>query len=71
MDQVKSDVVDMSVVKGKRVGELNYIAREHLISVTNIINKERVKVWTGKTKGLMQVLWEHIFTDTSKDVCTY
>ena len=25
----------------------------------------------GKPKGIMQVLREHIFMDTSKDVCTY
>ena len=24
-----------------------------------------------KPKGLQQVLWEHIFLYTSKDVCTY
>ena len=25
----------------------------------------------GTPKGLLQVLWEHRFMDTSKDVCTY
>ena len=25
----------------------------------------------GKPKGILQVLWERVFMDTSKDVCTY
>ena len=25
----------------------------------------------GKTKGFLQVLWEHGFMEISKDVCTY
>ena len=25
----------------------------------------------GKPKGILQVLWEHIFMETSTDVCTY
>ena len=42
-----------------------------MISVSKIIMKEGVKLWKGKTKGLLQVLWERGFMDTSKDVCTY
>ena len=29
-----------------------------------------VKGWMGKPKGILQVLQERIFIDTSKDVCT-
>ena len=54
----------MSLVKGKRVGELRDIARENLISVTNIIRKERVKVWMVNPKLLLRYygstdLWTH------------
>ena len=30
-----------------------------------------VKVSMGNPKGIMKVLWEHVFVETSKDVCTY
>ena len=71
LDNLKIFLVDMSVLKGERVGELQDISHEILTSVTNIINKKRVKGWMGKPKGLLQVLWEHVFVDISKDVCTY
>ena len=30
-----------------------------------------MKVWMGNPKGLLKVLWEHVFMYTYKDVCTY
>ena len=58
-------------LKGKRVGELQDISRKNLISVIKRIRKERVKVWIGKLKGILQVLWKRVFMDPSKDVCNY
>ena len=46
----------MYVVKGNRVGDLQDISHENLISVTEIIRKKRVKSWMGNPKGLIQVL---------------
>ena len=51
-------------MKGKRVSEPQDIARENLISVTNIIRKERVKVWMVNPKVLLRYygstdLWTH------------
>ena len=68
---IKSAGVDVSVVKEKRVGDMQDILRKNSISVTKIIRKERVKIWMGNPKGLLQVLQERIFMDASKDVCTY
>ena len=59
------------VVKLNRVIELQDIARETLISIKNIIRKERVKGWMGNPKVLLNIVREPGFTDTSKDVCTY
>ena len=61
----------MSEVNWKRVGELQGIARENLISVTNIIRDYSVKGWMGNPKLLLQVLWERGFMDTVKDVFAY
>ena len=36
--------MDISAVKGNRLGELNDISRENSISVTNKIRKKRVKI---------------------------
>ena len=52
----KSDGMDMSVVKGNKIGEMQDIYRGNLISATKIISKEMVKVWMVKSKGLLQVL---------------
>ena len=71
LGNIKSSGVDISVVKEKRVGDLQDIPCKILISVKNIIRKERVKVQMGNPNGLLWVLWEHVFMDTSKDVCTY
>ena len=30
-----------------------------------------MEVYTGNTKVILQVLWERVFMDTFKDVCTY
>ena len=58
-------------MKEKRVGDLQDISHKNSISVTNRISKERVKLYMGNQNGIMQVLWEHVFMDTPKDVCTY
>ena len=63
--------MDIYVVKGKRVGKIHDIAHKNSIYVTKITRKERVKVWMGKPKGLMHVLWKRVFMDTSKGVCNY
>ena len=47
----------MSVVKVKRVGKLWDNIHENLITVKNIIRKERVKRWIGKSKVLLHLLW--------------
>ena len=41
---IKSTGIYISVVKGKRVGDLQDISRDNYISVTNIISKERMKL---------------------------
>ena len=46
----------MSVLKDNRAGDLKNIPHENLIFVRNRIRKERVKLWMGKPKGLLQVL---------------
>ena len=56
--------MDMHIVKGKRVGELQDIYHKNSISVPKIIKKERVKGCVGKPKVLLQVLWEHVSVDT-------
>ena len=61
----------MSVVKVNMVIELKDIAGENLISVKNIIRKERLKIWMVNPKILLHILWEHGFTESYKDVCTY
>ena len=71
LGNLESAGVYMTVVKGKRVGELQDIYREKLISVTNIIRKKRVKGWMVKPKEIIQELWEYGFMDTPKDLCTY
>ena len=53
LGNIKSAGVDIYLVKGNRVVELQDIDRKKYISVTKIIRKERVKVWMGKTKILM------------------
>ena len=68
---IKSAGIDISIVKGNRVGQLQDVSHEKTIYVTKRIMKESVKVWMGKPKWILQVLWERIFMDTSKDVCTY
>ena len=55
LGNLKRDVKNISVVKGERVGELQDITREILISVTKILSKERGKVWMVKQKGILQV----------------
>ena len=30
-----------------------------------------VKVWMGKTKGLLQLLWGPLFMETYNDLCNY
>ena len=47
----------ISVVKGNMVGDLHYIPCKNSISVKNIMIKERVKVYMGKPRVLLQVLW--------------
>ena len=71
LGDIKSDCVDISIVKGNRVGEMHYIFHKNPISVTNRIMKEGVKVYMSNSKGRLQVLWERVFMDTSKDVCNY
>ena len=61
----------MYVLKGERLGEMQNISHANLIYVTNIISKERVKVWMGNPKVLLQVLLERVFINTSKYVCNY
>ena len=61
LGNIKSAGVDIYLVKGNRVVELQDIDRKKYISVTKIIRKERVKVWMGKTKILMQTLFEKVF----------
>ena len=71
LSNFKSAGVDISVLKGTRVDELQDIRRKKYLSITKIIRKERVKVYMGNPKGLLQVLWECVFINTSKYVCTY
>ena len=71
LGKLKSTGVDIFVVKGKRVGELQDTTLKKMISITNIIRMERVKVWMGDSKGLLQILRKRVFTETSKDVCNY
>ena len=61
----------MYVVKGKRVGDLQDISCVSLIYVEHKTRKEIVKVCMSKPNGLLKVLWECGFMDTSKDICTY
>ena len=68
---IKITGMDMYVVKLKRVGELQDVSCENFISVKNIMWKERVKLWMGKSKGLIQILWESVFMDKSKYLYTY
>ena len=42
-----------------------------IISVTEIIIKERLKLYMDQPKVPLQVLQERVFMDISKDVCTY
>ena len=58
-------------MKGKRVVNLQDIYCENPINVNKRIRKEKVKLWMGNPKGLLEVLWDNGFLDTSKDVCTY
>ena len=71
LGDIKNDDVDMSVVKGKMLGDLQDISCENLISITNRTRKEGAKVWMGETRGILKVLWEHGFMYTSKNICTY
>ena len=57
----------MSVLKYNREGDLKNIPHENLIFVRNRIRKERVKLWMGKPKGLLQVLRERRFMDKPED----
>ena len=58
-------------MKGERVGDMQDLFCRNFISVTKIISKERVKVYMGKPKGLLKVLWELVSMGTSNDLCTY
>ena len=69
-DHKKADV-SMNRLKGKRVGNIQYLVTLKYVSTVKCVRKESVKVWMGKPKGILQVLWEHIFMETSTDVCTY
>ena len=71
LGNIKSSGVDISVVKGNMVGELQDIQHKHQISITNRIRKEKVKVYMGNQKVILQVLQERVFMETSKDVYTY
>ena len=62
---------DMSIVKEKRVGKMQDVSHENYIPATNIIGEDRLSLWMGKPKGILQVLWQCGFMDISKDVCTY
>ena len=70
LDYLKTAGLDMSIVKENISGELQDISCQNLTSTTNRIIKESVKVWMGNPKVLLQVLWEHVFMEISKDVCT-
>ena len=61
----------MSVVKLERIGEMHNIYHQNSISVTNRIRKERVKLYMGKPKRILRVIWESRFMDTYNDVYTY
>ena len=58
-------------MKGDRLGSIHDIYSKNSISVTTIIRKERLKVCMVRPTGILQVLWESIFMDTSKGVCNY
>ena len=61
----------ISLVKGNRVGDIQGISSKTFISATKIISNERVKVYMGTPKGILQMLWERMIMDTYKYVCTY
>ena len=56
LGNIKSADVVMYLVKGKRLGDMQDISCENVISITNIIMKEKVKVWTENPEVILQVL---------------
>ena len=52
-------------LRGRKVAELKVIAENYGIELRKMVRKEKVKGWMGKPKGLLQVLWERGFIDTS------
>jgi hypothetical protein len=54
-------------MKGRKVLELKEMAREKGIELTKQVRREKVRGWMGRPKGLLQILWERGFIDTSKE----
>ena len=52
------------VTKGKNKRELVQLCEQHHIAITKTVEKIK-EGWVGKTKGLLQVLWERGFIDNS------
>ena len=47
----------MYLVKGKGLGDMQDISCENVISITNIIMKEKMKVRKENPEVILQVLW--------------
>ena len=71
LGNIKSSGVDIYVVKDKKVGELQDIPLKNQISVTKRIRNKRIKVQMGNQNEHLQVLWERLFMETPKEICTY
>ena len=63
--------VRMSGSKGNRFGDLQDLATLNNVATIKLVQKERVKGWMGKPKGLLQKLWERGFIDTNFGTRSY
>lgn len=67
LQELRAKGVQQAGLRGKRVADLKKMAEDIGIELNKIVRKEKVKGWMGKPKGLLQVLWERGFIDTTKN----
>ena len=63
--------VIMSGLKGNRVNNLQDLTMLNKIANLNCVQKDIVKGWMGKSKGLLQIVWERGFVDLNGGVRIY
>ena len=61
----------MSGLKGNRVNNLQDLTMLNKIANLNCVQKDIVKGWMGKSKGLLQIVWERGFVDLNGGVRIY